>query len=104
MLRMVNQMDAKTKERFANVSGGVLKEKRGHVPELRIRGGTVAVHCSCGVRIYRATGCNPPGIAHAIGEAKYAYRRHTGQAGGESPAMAFAKRWLNKPLTARREP
>lgn len=56
---------------------GKVREKRGHVPTIAIRGSTVRVTCSCGVILGGGRGCNRSGMSYVIAWARNKYIEHT---------------------------
>ena len=68
-------MTDRTRRLFERI-GDAPKQKRGHIPTIRIAGSTVKIDCLCGKRLQHARGCNRSGMDYAISYGKSAYESH----------------------------
>lgn len=71
-------MNTQTKRLFQRV-GEAPRQKRGHIPNITIRGSTVKALCSCGFRL-GGTGCNRSGMDYFFSWVKSAYEKHIEEA------------------------
>lgn len=72
-------MDQISKSIFDGTCYGRPRQRRGHIPTIRIKGLSVQCACSCGAKSIRSTFGNRAGRGYAVAAQWHWYMQHTGQ-------------------------